>query len=171
MIRYATTDDLPRIAEILVFGKRCTYRPIFKNDKESFNDIQVVRTYQEFMSKPELIQNMLVYDDGIIKGTISRKLTETLASSNENLSAPISVELTSFYVDPFFRGQGIGKALISAFESEARKIDAESIFLWVLSENHSARNFYEKNGYFPDGQTDVIPGTNVTDMRYCKKIR
>ena len=32
MIRKATMQDVPRIAEIIVFGKRVAYRPIFNND-------------------------------------------------------------------------------------------------------------------------------------------
>ena len=42
MIRKATMQDVPRIAEIIVFGKRVAYRPIFNNDIVSFNELQVV---------------------------------------------------------------------------------------------------------------------------------
>ena len=33
MIRQADKQDIPRIAEIIVFGKRVAYRPIFANDR------------------------------------------------------------------------------------------------------------------------------------------
>ena len=32
MIRKANKQDIPRIAEIIVFGKRTAYRTIFQND-------------------------------------------------------------------------------------------------------------------------------------------
>ena len=36
MLRKATMQDVSRIAEIIVFGKRVAYRPIFNNDVVSF---------------------------------------------------------------------------------------------------------------------------------------
>lgn len=47
MIRKAVAKDIPRIAEIIVFGKRVAYRPIFQNDMVSFNEMQVVSTADE----------------------------------------------------------------------------------------------------------------------------
>ena len=46
MIRHANKQDIPRIAEIIVFGKRVAYRPIFENDYVSFNELQVVHLYE-----------------------------------------------------------------------------------------------------------------------------
>ena len=42
MLRKAEEKDIARIAEIIVFTKRHTYRDIFKNDHVSFNVIQVL---------------------------------------------------------------------------------------------------------------------------------
>lgn len=39
LIRKAENKDISRIAEIIVFTKRVTYRPIFKNDFVSFNEM------------------------------------------------------------------------------------------------------------------------------------
>ena len=47
MIRKADKQDIARIAEIIVFGKRVAYRPIFKNDYVSFNELQVVNLYED----------------------------------------------------------------------------------------------------------------------------
>ena len=46
MIRKATMQDVPRIAEIIVFGKRVAYRPIFNNDVVSFNELQVINVVE-----------------------------------------------------------------------------------------------------------------------------
>ena len=40
---------------------------------------------------------MLIYDDGIIKGVINRIITDD------------AVEICEFYVEPVFKGNGIGK--------------------------------------------------------------
>jgi putative acetyltransferase len=69
MIRKAEKEDISRIAEILVFVKRIKYRQIFQNDDYSFGELQVISVSQEY-DKPEILNHMWVYDDGIVKGLI-----------------------------------------------------------------------------------------------------
>ncbi|MBR0302627.1 MAG: GNAT family N-acetyltransferase, partial [Clostridia bacterium] len=63
MIRKADISDISRIAEILVFVKRIKFRPIFKDDDYSFGELQVLPVADKY-SKPEILDNILVYDDG-----------------------------------------------------------------------------------------------------------
>ena len=154
MIRTATIQDVPRIAEIIVFGKRVAYRPIFNNDVVSFNELQVINLIEEYRSNPALVDNMLVYDDGIIKGVINRSFKDN------------AVEICEFYVEPFFKGNGIGKQLIQQVILEARTNKRNKIFLWVIQDNLSARKFYENNGFIASGETCLIEGTTKTDMCY-----
>ena len=154
MLRKATMQDIPRIAEIIVFGKRVTYRPIFNNDVVSFNELQVINLVDEYRNNPTLIDNMLVYDDGIIKGVINRNFEED------------AVEICEFYVEPFFKGKGIGKKLIQQVILEARTSKRNKIFLWVIEDNLSARKFYENNGFIANGETCLFEGTTKTDMCY-----
>ena len=154
MLRKATMQDIPRIAEIIVFGKRVAYRPIFNNDVVSFNELQVINLIEEYRSNPALVDNMLVYDDGIIKGVINRIFKDD------------SVEICEFYIEPFFKGNGIGKELIGQVILEARTSKKRKIFLWVIEDNLSARKFYENNGFIASGETCLIDGTTKTDMCY-----
>ena len=154
MIRKATMQDVPRIAEIIVFGKRVAYRPIFNNDVVSFNELQVINVIEEYRNNPTLVDNMLVYDDGIVKGVINRVFEED------------AVEICEFYVEPFFKGKGIGKELIQQVILEARMSKRNRIFLWVIEDNLSARKFYENNGFVASGKTCLIEGTTKTDMCY-----
>ena len=154
MLRKATIQDIPRIAEIIVFGKRVAYRPIFNDDIGSFNELQVIHIIEEYQNNPRLIDNMIVYDDGILKGVINRVF------SGDNL------ELCEFYVEPFFKGMGIGKELIQYVISEARLANVKRIFLWVIKDNLLARRFYEVNGFNETGETRLIEGTNKIDMCY-----
>lgn len=158
MIRKATQQDIPRIAEIMVFGKRIAYRPIFQNDIVSFNEIQVIHVIDEYRNNPSLIEDMLVYDDGIVKGMLNRKI-----DNNE-------VELYEFYVEPFFQRNGIGRKLIQHAIAEAKERKQKRMFLWVIEDNVSARAFYEANGFRPTGDTCIIEGTTKTDMCYELEI-
>ncbi len=92
-IRKANKGDLSRIAEILVFVKRMKYRSIFKNDFYSFGELQVITVAGECS---DLLDNIWVYDDGIVKGMIHIE----------------DGEIMKLYVDYFFWGQGVGSRLI-----------------------------------------------------------
>lgn len=125
MIRAAGVQDLSRIAEILVFDKRMKYRPIFRNDAYSFGELQVLSVADQYL-KSGFLSDILVFDDGIVKGLIHIK----------------GDEIAELYVDYFFQGQGVGTALI-----EYAKEHYPIRFLWVIEKNTSAIEFYEKHGF------------------------
>lgn len=154
MVRKATKQDISRIAEIIVFGKRVAYRPIFQNDVVSFNEIQVIPLWEEYKDNPEKMEHMQVYDDGIVKGVINCK--------------PVGdqLEICEFYVEPFFKGRGIGRKLLEHVIVESKESRKSRIFLWVLEENVSARRFYEANGFHANGETCLVEGTDKVDMCY-----
>lgn len=140
-IRKATVRDLSRIAEILVFVKRIKYRPIFKNDDYSFNGLQVLSVAEEY-AIPELLDQIWVYDDGIVKGMIHIE--------NE--------EIRELYVDYFFQNQGVGAKLIEFARSEF-----PVKFLWALEKNVDAIRFYERHSFhrtdikkFEEGTTEYL---------------
>ena len=125
MIRKAAPEDISRIAEILVFVKRMKFRPIFQNDEYSFGELQVLPVAKKY-GEPAVLDNILVYDDGIFKGLIHIE---------EN-------EIVELYVDYFFQGQGIGSRLI-----EYVKVNYPVDFLWAIEKNTDAIRFYEAHGF------------------------
>lgn len=80
------------------------------------------------------------------------------------------IELCQFYVEPFFQNMGIGQQLLNHFLGEARCAGKERVSLWVLKQNIPARRFYEKNGFYLDGQEKLNEGTTVWDVRYVKEL-
>ena len=154
MVRKATMQDIPRIAEIIIFGKRVAYRPIFRNDLVSFNELRVIDIIEDYRKNPSLIENMIVYDDGIIKGILNRNFVDD------------TVEFSEFYIEPFFKRQGIGTELIQHAIFEAKRDHKKKIFLWVIQDNVSARKFYEANGFIEGGETRPIEGTSKMDVHY-----
>ncbi len=129
-IRKATEKDISRIAEILVFVKRMKFRPIFRDDDYSFNELQVLSAAKKYAA-PDILDHMLVYDDGIVKGLIHIENTE----------------IVELYVDYFFQDQGIGSQLI-----EYAKENYPVTFLWAIEKNVDAIRFYESHGFH---QTDT----------------
>ncbi|MGG7142866.1 N-acetyltransferase family protein [Clostridium nigeriense] len=130
-IRKATKKDLSRIAEIYVFNNRINYWPIFKDDGFSFGELQVVTMVDNYFGKDEILKNILVYDDGLIKGFIQMNGTE----------------ICKIYVDTFFQSKGIGKELI---EYAINEYHANT--LWALEKNKRAISFYKKHGFNLTGE-------------------
>ena len=137
MIRKATEEDASRIAEILVFVKRMKYRPIFKDDAYAFVEMQVLPIAKKYV-EDGIIDNMFVYDDGIVKGLIHIE----------------GNEIVELYVDSFFQGQGIGSALV-----EYAKEQFPITCLWVIEKNIDAIGFYEAHGFHLTSTKKLEEGT------------
>lgn len=128
-IRKARINDLSRIAEIFIFNNRVNYFPIFNDIQYSFKELQVVSFIDHYLK--EDIQNLYVFDDGVIKGFIQMDKTE----------------ICKLYVDTFFQNQGIGHELI-----EYAIHDHHADHLWALEKNKKAIFFYRKHGFQLTGE-------------------
>lgn len=130
-IRKAIIDDLSRVAEIYVFNNRINFFPIFKDEVFSFGELQVVPLIDHYFKREEIIENIYVYDNGIIKGFIQMN----------------GAEICKLYVDTSFQNEGIGKELI---EFAVKELYADN--LWALEKNVRAISFYQRHGFHLTGQ-------------------
>ncbi len=146
-IRKCKTNDLSRVAEIYVFNNRVNFFPIFKNEKFSFGELQVISLANNYFNKSEILENIYVYDDAVVKGFVQMKGTEICKLS----------------VDTFFQNNGIGSELI---EFAIQKLHADN--LWALEKNIKAIRFYKKHGFY---LTDEKKFLDDTDEYIVKLIR
>ena len=143
-IRKAEKQDIGRIAEILIFTKRMHYRSIFQNDKVSFGEMQVLSLANEYLEDLNKLDNVWVYDDEFVKGLIHVE----------------GKRIAELFVEPFFQGKGIGKALI---DFAIKEFDADN--LWVLEKNESAIDFYKKHGFSLTEEKNPEEGTSEYIVR------
>lgn len=148
MLRKAGNRDISRIAEILIFTKRTTYRPIFKNDNVSFNEMQVLKEIEK-LSQPSALDNIYVYDDGIVKATVKI----------EDIGKKIKV--SEFFVDPFFQGEGIGTKILNTVIEKSKEV-----FLYVLDKNERAIRFYVKMGFKYTGEKEEFLNSGFYMLKY-----
>ena len=82
---------------------------------------------------------------GFIQGIIQRHQGSIL----HNLSHKKSIDgwIGLLFVEPKYRGQGTGKALLEAIESYFKKNKCKTIRLFVLQDNKLAVRIYQKLGY------------------------
>lgn len=137
MIRKAKKEDLSRIAEIFVFNNRINYFPIFQDAGYSFGELQVVSVIDRYFSRDEVLRDIYVYDDGLVKGFLLLEGTE----------------IGKLYVESCFQSQHIGQALIRF------AINRGAELVWTLEKNTHAIAFYERHGFRPTGEKKFEEGT------------
>ena len=55
-------------------------------------------------------------------------------------------ELISMHILPEYKRQGLGRKLFAVAAKQLREQGCQSMYLWVLEENHPSRKFYEALG-------------------------
>lgn len=148
MLRKAGNMDISRIAEILIFTKRTTYRSIFKNDNVSFNEMQVLKEIEK-LSQPSALDNIYVYDDGIVKATVK---IEDIGEKPK---------VSEFFVDQFFQGEGIGTKILNNVIEKSKEV-----FLYVLDKNERAIRFYVKMGFKYTGEKEEFLNSGFYMLKY-----
>lgn len=83
---------------------------------------------------------------GLPGGTAAGILAETRAS----------VELVSMWVDPVWRGQGIGRLLVRTVLDWAVREGAGEVLLWVTEGNLAAERLYLSLGFEPTGKRQPV---------------
>ena len=135
-IRKARIEDLNRIAEIEVFNYRLNFYPIFKDDTYYFSELQVSSLTSKYR---DLINELYVYDDGVIKAFIMIN----------------NSEVKKLFVEPVLQGKGLGSKLLRY------ALDKCNVkYLWALEKNTRAINFYLNNGFKLSEDKKLEEGTN-----------
>lgn len=119
-IRKAGANDLSRIAEIYIFNNRVNFFPLFRDESFSFGELQVVPLADNYFGRDGILENLYVFEDGVVKGFLQIDGTE----------------ICKLYVDTFFQGGKIGARLL---EYAVREFHADH--LWALEKNTRALSF------------------------------
>ena len=138
-IRPALPGDCVRIAETEIFCYRLNFYPIFRNDDFYFDELNVPAKAEGYR---ENIDNIFVYDEGVVKGFIYID----------------GERVRKLFVEPVLQNNGIGTALMKfAVENYGVK------HLWVLEKNTRAITFYERHGFhlteekvYEEGTTEFL---------------
>jgi len=159
MIRQATIEDAPRIAEIHVASWRATYRGIVPDSwlaSLSVREREVI--WKEFCSNEGAPVYVACEGEHIVGFC-------HIAASRDPC-AERTAEITSIYIDPGSLRNGHGRLLLSEALSFACTQGFREVTLWVLMENRVARQFYEAMGLHPDGATKTEGRLRLNEVRY-----
>ncbi len=73
------------------------------------------------------------------------------------------IELRQFYILKPCHGVGAAAEMMQWVLDEARRRDADELYLSVFVDNHRARRFYERYGFEPVGRYDFMVGTHADE--------
>lgn len=164
MIRKAEQKDAERIAEIVVNGWRTAYITLM-DEAFLFKNLSVIKRWETLKEQLEGEHNYYVYEaNDIVKGFM---YVGDCAEAGETGDA---LELVAIYIEPIFKRNGIGQALIEYCEALAQQKGKPEIRLWVLEGNAPSRAFYEKQGFKDTGFTKIHERLQLSEVRYVKPV-
>jgi len=76
-----------------------------------------------------------------------------------------AVELYSMWVQPSWRGRGLGDVLVSEVLDWAREHDHKQVELWVVDGNRIAERLYQRHGFRLTGESQPHP----SDADVCER--
>ncbi len=116
----------------------------YVNDADSWHARR--RLYEYLLREDGFV--ILARSQGAVVGYLAA--AETAMPWTATLDSPTRVtELATMLVIPGARGQGIGSALLDAFDAELEASGNPAALVGVLPQNHRAVAFYERRGFVP----------------------
>ncbi|TYT61577.1 GNAT family N-acetyltransferase [Natrialba swarupiae] len=140
IVEPATPDDLEAITELWVRLARdqCSHGSYVRPDPNRTTMRETLAAYQA--------------TDGLLVARVDGEIVGFASFSVEHGALELEAtrgSLSNLYVEPDYRGRGIGSALLEAVEAAFEARDVEVLVLEVMAENEEARRFYRRHGYDP----------------------
>ena len=165
LIRKAVPSDAYEYAACHIACWKAAYRGIISDEYLNNMSIeQMAKNNQEALSEPSLHTFYCVEYSGKIVGRL-------VLSKSRDEDKPDSGEIAAMYLIDSFWGRGYGREMMDFSLQELKRTGYSEVFLWVLEDNHKARQFYEKFGFAFDGaKKEINVDKPLTHMRYTRAL-
>jgi GNAT superfamily N-acetyltransferase len=167
-VRKAAVSDGEAIAGVHVRAWQSAYRGLVP---QPFLDQLTIATradrWREILARPSGDIFVSHAGDGPLAGFLS------LGASRDSDRTLATGEISALYVDQAVARTGHGTTLLSAAVGRSGELGFQTLTLWVLSSNVSARMFYERRGFAADGaeKEDDRWGTfTLHEVRYRRLL-
>jgi ribosomal protein S18 acetylase RimI-like enzyme len=162
-VRPATVDDAADIARIHVESWRTAYAGIYdEHVLASFPLEKREREWRDTLADDTRASFEFVAEDA------QGKVFAFISAGSERSGDPdFAGQVYAIHVLPAHKGLGIGRSLMSTATKQLVDHGIGSLLVWVLTENHPARNFYEKlGGELARTQKITVGGQTVDEVGY-----
>lgn len=152
-----TKDIASDVSHIYAYSWKTAYKDIVP--QKYLDELSVERWTPLLQDSPYTGFVLKVNDEFVATSSISLARDETMSGWGE---------IISIYVLPQYFNQGYGRSLFSYSVKQLYDKGFKNIYLWVLEENIQARSFYERHGFFHNGDKTAINigGKELIEVRY-----
>ncbi|HSJ38945.1 MAG TPA: GNAT family N-acetyltransferase [Planococcus sp. (in: firmicutes)] len=159
MIRTGTAQDITAVQEIAHISWNDTYQDIIPmNIQQNFLD----KSYSVPMMEMRLKKTILL---------LAEHEGQPVGFANfTKLDDDGDAELIALYMKPEHQRNGYGKKLLDS--GLTYLLDGSHLFVYVESENHKGRNFYEANGFeFVEEFEELFEGHPLQTAKYVYNLK
>ena len=132
---------------------------------EVYRDM-VSRRYLEHFTEEESLKLAHKFPDKHLVALDGDRVVGFLCYGDRGEEAPEVGEIFALYVLPEYHGKGVGQLLMAAGLKELAAYP--TLCVWALKNNGRALRFYEKCGFFPDGQEEYFPSLEAAEIRMVR---
>jgi ribosomal protein S18 acetylase RimI-like enzyme len=160
MIRTATIDDAPAIAQVHVASWRSTYRTLLPSDfLDSLTEANYADRWRRFIGEGSN-RVYVLEDEGVLVG---------FASGGRERAGETGYtgELYAIYILDGRQRRGHGRELVRAVVDGLREMGLDDMIIWVLRDNQAARLFYERlGGQYVRTQPITLGSATLEEVSY-----
>jgi len=156
IVRPATPDDSPAIADAHIRGWQTAYRGLVPDRiLDGFDVARRAAWWRDHLrDRPAATDErtwVVEADDGVAG------FADAGPARSDAVAAPVGAgEVYAIYLRPEHRGQGYGRALFTAAIGDLVERGYDPLVVWVFEANHDTRRFYAASGFQPDGARNAI---------------
>ena len=114
-------------------------------------------THSEAASYDEQLWRQRLADNAVMLAKVGTTPAGSVMYSEYGATDPGDCALYGMWVDPRFRGAGVGRALVDAVIAQASAGAKRRVVLHIVAGNDQASRLYERAGFVPTGQTVPYP--------------
>jgi L-amino acid N-acyltransferase YncA len=152
-LRTAAPRDAEEIVRINVTCWQQAYAGLVPDDVLASMDVETrAPRYRQRLNEPGPYETLVATDGERIVGYVLFGPYRDGEALDETVG-----EVVAIYVDPPVWGTGAGRVLMTAALARLAERGWHEVRLWVLEANHSARGFYARLGFRPDGTSAAYP--------------
>lgn len=168
-IRPANAADAPAIAAIHIETWRAAYRGQIPDALlDALDMVHSISSWRERLGRES--GSVLVAENG--EGIVG--FCCLIPSRDRDADPQTTIEIAAIYIQPRHWRQGAGRALSVRAFTEARRRGCETVTLWSLASNDTAKRFYETMGFRLDGAAKTFKtkdGTELPEVRFRITLR
>ena len=156
IVRPATPDDSPAIADAHIRGWQTAYRGLVPDRiLDGFDVARRAAWWRDHLrDRPAATDErtwVVEADDGVAG------FADGGPARSDAVAAPVGAgEVYAIYLRPEHRGRGYGRALFTAAIGDLVERGYDPLVVWVFEANHDTRRFYAASGFQPDGARNAI---------------